>query len=88
MTQLLQREIIQSPADSKQYRHITLKNELQVLLVHDPAIAAHLGGVRSGTVHLLCAWSDLPPCWLLRELSRAHATQAMDRGKAAKIHCD
>lgn len=30
--------IVQSPADEKQYRHITLPNELQALLIHDPTI--------------------------------------------------
>lgn len=34
-----QTPIVQPPTDEKQYRHITLTNELQALLIHDPAVA-------------------------------------------------
>ena len=36
-------KIIQSPSDAKQYRHVTLANEMQVLLVHDPSMALSSG---------------------------------------------
>lgn len=34
--------IVQSPADRKQYRLVTLENGLQCLLIHDPEVASSL----------------------------------------------
>ena len=58
-------EVIKSPQDKKQYRHLTLANGLTVLLIHDPEISLQKvfteGEARGCRVH---AWR-LPKCILM-----------------------
>lgn len=37
-TLTLSQPIVKSPVDPKAYRHITLPNQMQVLLIHDPTM--------------------------------------------------
>lgn len=50
--------IVQSPADKKSYRIVTLDNGMTCLLIHDPEIATSLLTAGEGEVRL-------PPvaCW-------------------------
>lgn len=41
-------EVLKSPADRKEYRYVSLANGLQVLLIHDPEVAAAVAAAAAG----------------------------------------